>query len=93
MRTRIASGDCFTILPEMTASVPFFSDASNWPACVVVSKTYCLISSTLFGPTESRLLSVKVMPGGAVGAGDQRVGLLAPACRCCTGRRLPPRSR
>ncbi len=40
VRTRIASGDCFTILPEMTASVPFFSDASNWPAWVVVSKTY-----------------------------------------------------
>ena len=35
--TRIASGDCLTILPETTASVPFLSEASNWPACVVLS--------------------------------------------------------
>src|SRR5712691_3926650 len=37
VRTLIASGDCLTILPEMTASVPFFSEASKCPLCVVES--------------------------------------------------------
>ena len=29
--TRMASGDCFAILPETTASVPFFRDVSKAP--------------------------------------------------------------
>ena len=37
VRTLIASGDCLTILPETTASVPFFSEASKCPLCVVES--------------------------------------------------------
>src|SRR5207248_10445770 len=37
--TRIASGDCLTILPETTASVPLESVLSNSPAFVVVLNT------------------------------------------------------
>src|SRR3954465_12741967 len=92
VRTRIASGDCFTILPEMTASVPFLSEASNWPACVVLSNTYFWISSTLFGPTDSRLLSVKVMPA-APSEPVTSVSDCSTGMPMLTGRRLPPRSR
>src|SRR5262249_14647595 len=62
VRTFIASGDCLASLPETTASVPCFSELSNAPWWVVVSKTKRSIESTLSGPTESRLLSRKVIP-------------------------------
>jgi hypothetical protein len=38
VRTRIASGERFTIRPETTASVPRLSEASNCPSWVVLSK-------------------------------------------------------
>ena len=38
VRSRIAPGDCLTIFPEITASEPRWSEASNRPACVVLSK-------------------------------------------------------
>ena len=38
VRTRIASGDCLTMRPETTPSVPRFRLASKRPACVVLSK-------------------------------------------------------
>ena len=62
VRIFIDSGDCFTILPEIAARRPCFRLPSNSPWFVVVSNWYLSIAKTLFGPTETRLLSVKVMP-------------------------------
>src|SRR5207253_4929369 len=62
VRIFIDSGDCFTILPEIAARRPCRRLPSNSPTCVVVSKRYLSIANTLFGPTDTRLLSVKVMP-------------------------------
>src|SRR5262245_44198997 len=92
VRTRIASGDCLTILPEMTASVPFFRLASNWPACVVLSNWYLSIARIVFGPTDSRLLSVKVTPA----APSAPVTTTSDCCTgvpTLTGSFLPARSR
>src|SRR5580765_1615565 len=92
VRTRIDSGCCFTIFPEITASVPFFSEASNWPAWVVLSKAYLSMPRTLFGPTESRLLSVNVIPA----APSAPVTTTSDCCTgvpILTGNFLPPRSR
>src|SRR5258706_8246306 len=59
---RMASGDCLTILPETTASVPFLRRVSNSPWWVVLSNTKRSITSSLFGPADNKLLSWKVMP-------------------------------
>ena len=62
VRIFIDSGDCLTILPDTAARRPCLRLPSNSPAWVVESKLYLSIANTLFGPTETRLLSVKVMP-------------------------------
>src|SRR5438132_561271 len=62
VRTFIASGDCFAILPETAASVPRLSDVSNAPLWVVESNANRSMTRLLSGPIESRLLSPKVMP-------------------------------
>src|SRR5437773_4404572 len=62
VRTFIASGDCFAILPETAASVPRLSDVSNAPLWVVESNANRSMARLLSGPIESRLLSPKVMP-------------------------------
>src|SRR5262245_10189582 len=92
VRTRIDSGDCFTILPEMTARVPFFRLASNWPAWVVLSNAYLSIARTLFGPTDNRLLSVKVIPA-LPSAPVTTVSDCCTGMPTLTGSFLPARSR
>src|SRR5207245_7504156 len=47
--TFIASGDCLASLPETTARVPFRSELSKLPWCVVESKANRSIASTLLG--------------------------------------------
>src|SRR3954471_16956621 len=91
VRMRIDSGDCFTILPETTASEPLLSEASNSPAWVVVSKRYLLITSTLFGPAENRLLSRNVMPT-APSAPVTMVSAWRSYMPAATGSFLPSRS-
>src|SRR6185503_17348287 len=62
VRIFIDSGDCFTIFPEIAARRPWRRLPWNSPWWVVVSKLYLSIAKTLFGPTDTRLLSVKVTP-------------------------------
>src|SRR5688500_8579172 len=58
----IHSDGCLNILPDTAARRPWRRLPSNCPACVVESKLYFSTENTLFGPTETRLLSVNVMP-------------------------------
>src|SRR5438046_988021 len=54
VRTFIASGDCFAILPETAASVPRLSDDSNAPLSVVEWKARRSLETVLSGPIDSR---------------------------------------